>query len=145
MKDKFKFFINKQQYEVAEQNLTGLQLKNLAKIAADTELYLKSNTNDGDKLIGNNDVVDIGQQGSEHFYTNSIGNDIVQIKINDNPYDIHRGRSTVIEIKNIGNVPLEYDLEQVIDGKLTPLGDNDAVTIKGGEVFLSHPKDGSSA
>lgn len=79
MKDKFKFFINKQQYEVAEQNQTGLKLKNLAEISADTELYLKLNTNDGDKLVGNNDVVDLGLPGTEHFYTQSVNTGVVII------------------------------------------------------------------
>jgi hypothetical protein len=38
-----------------------------------------------------------------------------------------------------------YELEQLIAGKLTPLADGATVTIKGGEVFLSHPKDGGAS
>ena len=48
-------------------------------------------------------------------------------------------------IKTLGGVPAAYDLEQVIDGKLVPLPDDSAVTLKGGEVFVSHPKDASSS
>lgn len=69
----------------------------------------------------------------------------VTISINNREYSIHRGRETVIEIKKTGNVPLADDLEQVIDGKLTPLPDDGAVTIKGGERFISHPKDSGSS
>jgi hypothetical protein len=36
-------------------------------------------------------------------------------------------------------------LNEVIHGKLTPLADDGAVEICGGEVFLSHPKDGGSS
>ena len=67
------------------------------------------------------------------------------IEVDSKPYQIHRGRQTVADIKRVGGVPLAYDLEQVVDGKLTLLPDDGAVTIKGGERFLSHPKDGGSA
>lgn len=142
---KFIFFINQQQYEVAEQNLNGLQLKTIGGIPVDSNLFLKVNTNNGEKLIGNNDIVDLGLPGTEHFYSESNGNSIVQIRINDNPYEIHRGRKSVAEIKTTGNIPIAHDLVQIIDEKLTPLDDNASITIKGGEVFLSHPKDGSSS
>ena len=60
-------------------------------------------------------------------------------------YKIHRGQHTVAEIKQVAGVPLAYDLEELIEGKLTPLADDSNVTIKGGEVFLSHPKDGGAS
>jgi hypothetical protein len=58
---------------------------------------------------------------------------------------IHRGRRTIVEIKNLGAVPLADDLEQVVDGRLVPLPDDGAVTIRGGEVFVSHPKDNGAS
>lgn len=70
---------------------------------------------------------------------------MVSITINNVPIDIHRGRQTVVKIKAAGAVPLADVLEQVIGGKLTPLPDDGAVTIKGGEVFISHVKDGASS
>lgn len=71
---------------------------------------------------------------------------VVTITIDGVDKEIHRGRYTVVELKNLGGIPLAYDLEQVIDGKLVPLPDDGAVTIKGGEKFVGHPKDsGSSA
>ena len=73
------------------------------------------------------------------------GQAFVMITINNNPFSIHRGRQTVAEIKRLGGVPQADVLEQLIDGKLTPLPDDGAVTIKGGEVFLSHVRDGGSA
>jgi hypothetical protein len=69
----------------------------------------------------------------------------VTITINNVPRTIHRGRQTVAAIKEVGGVPLAEDLDQVIHGKLTPLPDDGAVTIKGGEEFVSHVKDGGSS
>lgn len=69
----------------------------------------------------------------------------VQITINGATKIIHRGRRTVVEIKKLGDVPLADELEQLIDGKLQPLADDGAVTIKGGEVFMSHARSGGSS
>ena len=73
------------------------------------------------------------------------GQNFVDITINNVIRQIHRGHRTVVEIKTVGEVPLADDLEQVIDGRLTPLPDDGAVTIKGGEVFISHVKSGGSS
>jgi hypothetical protein len=71
--------------------------------------------------------------------------DYVKITVNDVQREIHRGRQSVSEIKTVGEVPLNYMLEQLIDGKLTPLDDNGSVVIKGEEVFIGHIKDGASS
>lgn len=70
---------------------------------------------------------------------------MVSITVNGKAFAIHRGSQTVLEIKTVGGVPVGHDLEQVVDGRLVPLPDDGRVTIKGGEVFQSHPKDGASA
>ena len=69
----------------------------------------------------------------------------VTITVNGPSYTIHRGRRTVAEIKQVAGVPLAHDLEQVIDGVLTPLPDDGSVVLKGGEAFVSHPKDAGSS
>jgi hypothetical protein len=69
----------------------------------------------------------------------------VKITINGASKVIRRGRHTVVEIKKLGEVPLADELEQLIEGKLTPVADDGAVTIKGGEVFLSHVRSGGSS
>ena len=70
---------------------------------------------------------------------------LVTITVDTKPYKVHRGHQTVADIKKVAGVPLAFELEQLINGKLTPLADDAAVTIKGGEVFLSHPKDGGAS
>lgn len=69
----------------------------------------------------------------------------VGITINNDPYRIHRGRATVVEIKKLGKVALADTLCLVVNGQLQPLPDDGAVTIKGGEVFVSHTKDCGSS
>jgi hypothetical protein len=73
------------------------------------------------------------------------GKDIVEITVNGVDVDIHRGHQTVVQIKTAGKVPLADELAQQVDKRLVPLADGAAVTIKGGEVFVSHPKDSASS
>jgi hypothetical protein len=69
----------------------------------------------------------------------------VHITINRTEYLIHRGSYTVASLKTLGSVPQADDLEQNVNGHLTPLPDDGQVTIKGGEKFVSHPKDSGAS
>jgi hypothetical protein len=95
------------------------------------------NENDKANEHGHENGHEHGHEHHEHEH--------VTITIDTKQYKIHSGVHTVVEIKQVGGVPAAYELEQLIGGKLTPLADNASVTIKGGEVFLSHPKDGGAS
>lgn len=69
----------------------------------------------------------------------------VDITVDGKIYRIHRGRQTVSAIKTLAGVPQAYQLDQDVGGVLTPLDQNGAVTIKGGEIFVSYPATGSSS
>ena len=69
----------------------------------------------------------------------------VSITVNGAIYTIHRGHQSVALIKQVAGVPLAHDLEQVIENVLSPLPDDGSVVLKGGEVFVSHPKDAGSS
>lgn len=70
---------------------------------------------------------------------------IAIITIDNLEHKTRLGKHSVAEIKTLGSVPLAYDLEQIIGGKLTLLPDDGEVQIEGKEVFVSHPKDGDSS
>jgi hypothetical protein len=86
-----------------------------------------------------------GHEHHEHHHEHEHEHELVTITIDTKEYKIHRGAHTVAELKQVGGVPAAYELEQLVGGKLVPLADNASVTIKGGEVFLSHPKDGGAS
>jgi hypothetical protein len=73
------------------------------------------------------------------------GKNFVTITVGIKDVQIHRGSQSVSAIKDAGGVPPADALEQVVDDRLTPLADGDSVTIKGGEKFVSHPRDSGSA
>lgn len=61
------------------------------------------------------------------------------------PIKIRRGQHEVSELKSLGGVPADYALDQVVNGVLTELNDNQKVHIRGGEVFSSHPRSGGTS
>ena len=62
----------------------------------------------------------------------------VGISVNGSQIPIHRGHQTVAHIKQVGGVAAAEELEEIIAGVFTPLPDDGGVTIKGGEIFVSH-------
>jgi cell division protein ZapA (FtsZ GTPase activity inhibitor) len=69
----------------------------------------------------------------------------VEIIVDGKAYKIKRGNEPVSAIKSVASVPAAYQLDQDINGVLTPLDQNGTVNIKGGEVFVSYPAAGSSS
>lgn len=73
------------------------------------------------------------------------GNSNVRITVNNVVYEIHRGRQAVEAIKKLAGIALADVLNQIVNEQLMPLADNETVTLKGDEVFISHPKDSASS
>eukprot|EP00746_Dinoflagellata_sp_MGD_P031752 gnl/MRDRNA2_/MRDRNA2_175549_c0_seq1.p1 gnl/MRDRNA2_/MRDRNA2_175549_c0~~gnl/MRDRNA2_/MRDRNA2_175549_c0_seq1.p1 ORF type:complete len:233 (+),score=8.74 gnl/MRDRNA2_/MRDRNA2_175549_c0_seq1:264-962(+) len=140
-----KFRINSKNSCWNEQYITGLQIRNLGDIAEGHEIYLKIKGKFEDELVLDNDRVNLARPGIEKFYSKDSTVDIVKIKIGDKEYAVRPGKYSGAQIKEIGDVPKDYELEQIIQGKLVPIEDTQIVKIKGGEKFIGHPKDGQSS
>lgn len=140
-KEKYQFIINGRLLVSPESFVTTPELRHLGKIAADDSLYFK--VEGADRLLSDKDKIDLKPYPIEEFY--SVSPKLVEIKINDKSYRIKPGKYSVTELKKIGHVDAGDVLEQVVDGKLTPLPDNASVLIKGCEVFFSHKPDGTSS
>lgn len=88
---------------------------------------------------------------TERHDTDHVGNEEPQhgpevtITIDNKPYQVHRGRQTVADLKEIAGVSQSFELDEVEDGRLVPLADDASVTIKGGEEFKSNLKVGQSS
>jgi|SRR5665213_4598102 len=69
----------------------------------------------------------------------------VKITINNKEYKVHPGINTVVELKHRADIQVTDELEEVREGVLVPLPNDGSVDIRGGEVFVSHPRDGHSS
>lgn len=69
----------------------------------------------------------------------------VKITIDNKGYEVKPGEHGVAALKELAGIPAAKELEEIINGILTPLADDAKVMIHGGEVFLSHARRGGSS
>jgi hypothetical protein len=82
----------------------------------------------------------------QHKHDDQQGQSNVTIEMDSKPYSIHRGHQTVAAIKSACGVNPTWVIELIgEDGTPQLLDDNAAVTIKGGERFISHVRGGGSS
>jgi len=66
---KYKFFVNDQKFEVAEQHLNGAQIRALARVDPSFQLFLEEPGPDKpDRKISDTESVDLDSPGIEKFY-----------------------------------------------------------------------------
>ncbi|WP_291127564.1 multiubiquitin domain-containing protein [Flavobacterium sp. UBA7682] len=145
-KPSLEFKINDKKYEWATQYISGSEVRKLGNIPEEDKLFLDIERPWEDEVIADDTKVDLARPGIEEFYSHKHEEPRqVEIYVNDKEYKISRGRHSVAEIKKLAGVPAAHELEEVINGKLTPLADDAFVLIKGCEKFFSHVRDGSSS
>lgn len=138
--------INDKKYEWASQYISDAEVRKLGNIPKEDKLFLDIERPWEDEVITDGTKIDLARPGIEEFYSHKHEEPrIVEISINDKDYKISRGKHSVSEIKNIGGVPATNEMEEIINGQLTPLADDAFVLIKGYEKFFSHVRDGSSS
>lgn len=138
--------INEKGYDWHQQYITGAEVRELGNIPNEDEIFLAIKRPWEDELVKDDNKVDLARPGLEHFFSKKHNEEkLVSIHVNNIERKISRGKHAVSEIKNVGDVPVSHELEEVIDGKLTPLDDTAIVLIKGSEQFFSHVRDGSSS
>jgi hypothetical protein len=138
----FNIVINDVRVTWTQVVVTGETLKRLARVSIDdTDLYLER-PDAPEKLIEDEDTVDLHHRGIEHFRTRAAR--IVEITVNvTHKVKIRRGIHTGAEIKAAAiaqGVPIKesFTLSQELpDGGSKVIGNDDPVRIKGGEEFLA--------
>jgi hypothetical protein len=87
----------------------------------------------------------VGGHGEHRtFHTRKHHHEVV-VSINGVEYKTHAGDNSVKHLRKIGNVPADEVLSEFTGGKFDDLSDDAHVKIKGGEIFTSHVKTGSSS
>lgn len=69
----------------------------------------------------------------------------VKIEVDNHPKHVLPGTYVVSKFKAIIDVPADKELEEVINGILTPLTDDASIRIQGGEVCFSHVRRGGAS
>lgn len=79
----------------------------------------------------------------EHPYPDRHG--LVQVTADGVAKSIKKGKYMVADLKIEIGVASDLELDQVVDGVFQPLDDNAEIHIKGGEIFVSHVRQGGSS
>lgn len=69
----------------------------------------------------------------------------VTVTVDGKPHELPEGTYVVSEFKKLVGVDPSKELDEVVHGELKPLDDNQHIHIKGGEVFISHARQGGSS
>jgi len=69
----------------------------------------------------------------------------VEVTVDQKKHRVRPGEWVVADFKREVKVDAALELDQIVDGQLVPLDNGATITIRGGEVFISHvPQGGSS-
>lgn len=139
-KEPLKFVIEGKEYETFDQFKTGVELKQLAGIPLDTELFLSIRKPYHDELIENEKQVNLARPETEYFFVKKK----LHFFINDKPFTWYKQYIRGLQIRDLGNIPTEDDIfldikegwqdDQILDNEVVDLAR------PGKERFISKPR-----
>ena len=134
-----KLVIEGKRYKWSDRFITGEQLKKLANIPMDKELYLSFQDPWDDELVQNQDQIDLARPGMEHFYVKHP----LKFKINN---EFFRWKSQYIsgeQIRELGGIDDEHylflDFRDPNEDQLIEDDDRINLARPGVECFYSKP------
>ncbi len=80
------------------------------------------------------------QPGEHHRHRKEVA-----VTVDGTTHQVPEGTYVVSEFKKLVGVDPSKELDEVVHGELKPLDDSQKIHIKGGEVFISHARQGGSA
>ena len=140
----YRIKVDDKYHEWPKAHITGNQLLHLAGRDGQLVFEVFENFRHGEpELISPHAEANLRKPGVERFTT---GPKFVEVTI-DGPHHktIQAGTYTVSELKRVLGVDPSRVLDEVIGGEFKELPDNGTVHIKGGEIFVSHVRQGKSS
>jgi hypothetical protein len=135
-----KFIIEGKEYETRNQYITGTELKQLAGIPLDTELFLSISKPYEDELIENDTRVNLARPETEYFFVKRK----LHFTINGSQFTWYKQFIRGIQVRELGNISREDELYlDLPDGwKDDFIQDDEVIDLArpGIEHFVSRPK-----
>jgi hypothetical protein len=105
-KQPLKFVIDDKHFETSDEYKTGAELKQLANIPLDAELYLSIKRPYEDELIENETKVNLARPEMEYFYVKRK----LKFTINKISFEWHKQYITGEQIRKLGQIDPEHEL-----------------------------------
>jgi len=139
----YRIKVDNQYHEWPKAHITGNHLLHLAGRDGHLVFEVFENFRNGEpELISPHAEANLRKHGVEKFTT---APKLVQVTIDGKHKTIQAGTYTVTELKRVLGVDPPRVLDEVIGGEFKELPDNGTVHIKGGEIFVSHVRQGQSS
>ncbi|WP_164126205.1 multiubiquitin domain-containing protein [Sphingobacterium luzhongxinii] len=139
-KHPLEFIIEGKKYETFDQYKTGAELKQIADIPSETELFLSISKPYDDELIENETSVNLARPEKEYFFVKKK----LHFSINGESFIWHKQFIRGIQLRELGKISPEEDLfldikgpwedDQILDDEIVDLAR------PGKEKFISKPK-----
>ncbi len=137
----FLFTLNGHGYEWGADKVPEPELRVICHVREDEVLVLERHGNDID--LKPNDVLDLGQAGTEHLHTEKR---LITVFFENQPREIARGTYTTEQLKEKFGVQEGYVLEVINEeGHLTPLKPGAKLKVKEGMKFFEQVPCGGSS
>jgi len=139
----YRIKVDNQYHEWPKAHITGSQLLHLAGRDGHLVFEVFENFRRGEpELISPHAEANLRKHGVEKFTT---APKLVQVTIDNKHKIIQAGTYTVTELKRVLGVDPSRVLDEVVCGEFKELPDNGTVHVKGGEIFVSHVRQGQSS
>jgi Multiubiquitin len=139
----YRIKVDNQYHEWPKAHITGNQLLHLAGRDGHLVFEVFENFRHGEpELISPHAEANLRKHGVERFTT---APKLVQVTIDGKHKTIQAGTYSVAELKRVLGVDPSRVLDEVIGSEFKELPDNGTVHIKGGEIFVSHVRQGQSS
>ena len=139
----FRFFLDGLKLEWPRAKVNASTLLRLAR--KDDEFELIQQQEDApDRVLEDDDVVDLSHKGTEQFKTRKVGK-LIKVLYNEQPFELNKGTYKTEQLIAIFNVEPGYLLDLWVDGKLVELKPGEELKLKACMHFTSHPPRGQSS
>lgn len=139
----FRLFLDGLKLEWPRSKINASTLLRLARKGDEFEV-VQQLEDEPDKVLDEDDVVDLSKKGTEHFKTRK-GSKLITVLYNEQPFELARGTYTTEQLVAIFKVESGYILDLWVDGKLVDLTPGQELKLKAGMHFTSHPPRGQSS
>ena len=112
-----KFVVEGKEYQTCNQYITGAELKQIAGIPLDTELFLSISKPYEDELIENEKTVNLARPETEYFFVKKK----LHFTINGTLYTWYKQYIRGIQIRQLGNIPAEDEIYLAFNNYSNPI------------------------
>ena len=134
----FHFTVDGQPFKSHNQFITGKQIRQMAGLAENVELYLDMPHGWQDHYVRNEDRIDLGRPGTEHFIT--LKKKTV-IFVNGTPYDYDKEKVSFEKIVELARVPAHGFSGYIVKYSNGPRQNPRGMMSPGTEVFVCNKMD----